>query len=192
MKRIFLWTLLGLGFADAALAATYAIDSNHTQVVFTYNHLGFSNITGRLDQVTGTLDFDATTPANSKIEVQIPLASLSTGVSKLDEHLRGPEFFDAGKFPTASFKSTKVIATEKDKLKVLGALTIHGITKPVTLDVSINRIGMHPMKKVPAVGFDASTTIKRSDFGIAAYVPMVSDTIKLSITMEAQTVVNKI
>lgn len=189
MKRILLLALLSLGVADAAIAATYAIDSNHTQILFTYNHLGFSNITGRLDQVTGTFDFDAAMPVNSKIEVQIPLAGLSTGVSKLDDHLRGPEFFDVEKFPAASFKSTKVVAAEKDKLKVLGTLTIHGITKPVTLDVSINRLGMHPMKKVPAAGFDANATIKRSDFGMAAYVPVVSDTIKLSITMEAQAAV---
>lgn len=187
MKRIFL-TLLSLGLANAAMAATYSIDSNHTQVLFTYSHLGFSNITGRFDQVMGTFDFDAAKPVNSNIEVQIPLASLSTGVVKLDAHLRGPEFFNAEKFPTASFKSTKVSAEGKGKLKVFGTLTLHGTSQPVVLDVTINNIGLHPMKKVPAVGFDATTTIKRSDFGIAAYVPAVSDNVKLSITMEAQAV----
>ncbi len=186
MKRIALSILLGLGVAASAQAASYNIDTSHTQVLFTYNHLGFSNITGRFDQVSGKFDFDPAKPTSSNIQVEIPISSLSTGVAKLDQHLSTADYFDAEKFPTASFNSTKVTEAGKNKLQVAGDLTIHGVTKPVVLDVTINNIGVHPAKKVPAVGFDASTTIKRSDFGVANSVPFVSDAVTLRITMEAQ------
>ena len=186
MKRLILPVLLSLAFVGAASAATYNIDAAHTQVQFTYTHLGFSHLNGRLNQVSGSFDFDPAKPANSSINVQIPMASLSTGVPKLDEHLNSPDFFDVEKFPTASFKSTKVTALGKDKLSVAGELTIHGVTKPVVLDVTINKVGIHPMKKVAAAGFDASTTIKRSEFGVGGMTPMIADEVKLSISLEAQ------
>lgn len=186
MKRLILPTLLSLAFAGAASAATYTIDANHTQVQFTYTHLGFSHLSGRLNQVSGSFDFDPAKPANSSIDVQIPMASLSTGVPKLDAHLSSPDFFDVEKFPTASFKSSKVTTLGKDKLSVAGELTIHGVTKPVLLDVTINNVGIHPMKKVAAAGFDASTTIKRSEFGVGGMVPMITDEVELSISLEAQ------
>lgn len=185
MKRFLLAVALAASFATAAQAADYAIDGSHTQVQFTYNHFGLSNITGRFDEVKGTFDFDAANPANSSIQVEIPVASLSTGVAKLDEHMKSPDFFDAAAFPTATFKSTKVTAAGDKKLTVAGDLTIHGVTKPVVLAVTINGNGPHPMKKVAAAGFDATTTIKRSDFGLAKYVPAVSDEIKIAITLEA-------
>ena len=185
-KRTLLVLALGL-LGNAAFAKTtpYEIDSNHTQVQFTYNHFGFSDITDRFMQVTGEFNLDAADPTKSSISVSIPIAGLDTGVAKLDEHLKSPDFFDAAKFPTATFKSTKVEAAGTGKLKVSGDLTIHGVTKPVVLDVTINRIGEHPMMKVPSAGFDASVTLSRSDFGMANYVPAVSDAVKLQITMEA-------
>ena len=118
--------------------------------------------------------------------MQIPLASLSTGVPKLDTHLSSADFFDAATFPTASFKSSKVSVVSPGKLKVAGDMTIHGVTRPVVLDVTINQLGEHPMRKSPAAGFDASATIKRSDFGVGGMVPMVSDEVRLDITLEAQ------
>jgi polyisoprenoid-binding protein YceI len=185
MTRLLLPALFALAFAGSASAARYEIDANHTQVRFTYTHLGYSHISGRLGDVTGNFDFDAAKPANSSIDVQVPLASLSTGVPKLDAHLSSADFFNAGTFPTATFKSNKVTVVSPGKLKVAGDMTIHGVTKPVVLDVTVNKLGEHPMSKTPAAGFDASATIKRSDFGMGGGVPMVSDEVRLDITMEA-------
>ena len=162
----------------------YDLDPNHTQVEFSWNHFGFSNITGRFDKVEGNFQFDPTDPTRSSIDVTIPIASIDTGVGALDEHLQGPDFFDAAQFPVATFKSSKVERIDADSLKVSGDLTIHGVSKPAVLDVTINRIGEHPMAGRAAAGFDAKTTIRRSDFGINKYVPNVSDDIAIAITSE--------
>lgn len=173
-------------FAAGAQAAPspYVLDPHHTQITFGWIHFGFSHMSGRFDKVDGTFLFDPAAPAKSKVEVSIPIASISTGVADLDDDLRGDGFFDAGKFPTATFKSSSVKSTGKDKLAVSGDLTIHGVTKPVILDVTINKIGMHPMAQRAAAGFDASTTIKRTDFGISKYAPNVSDEIQIHISTE--------
>jgi polyisoprenoid-binding protein YceI len=187
---LFRTTILALALAATtpafAARVPYTIDSNHTQVLFTYSHFGLSNITGRFGDVTGTFEFDAEMPANSKVAVTIPIESVSMGVPKLDAHLKMADFFEVGTYPTATFTSTTVTATGDNRLSVAGDLTIHGVTKPVVLDVTINRIGEHPMTKTPAVGFDATTTLKRSDFGLGAYVPNVGDEVKVRITMEAR------
>jgi polyisoprenoid-binding protein YceI len=185
-KRTLLVLALGL-LSTAAFAKTvpYEIDANHTQVNFTYNHFGFSNITDHFMHATGEFNLDTADLTKSSISVSIPIDSVDTGVPKLDEHLQSPDFFDAAKFPTATFKSTTVETAGADKLKVSGDLTIHGVTKPVVLDVTVNKIGEHPMSKAATAGFDASATLLRSDFGMGNYVPAVSDQIKLQITMEA-------
>jgi polyisoprenoid-binding protein YceI len=153
-------------------------------VLFSWNHFGFSNPTANLGLGDGTLVFDEKNPAKSSVEVTLPLANLDTHVSALDEHLKKPDFFDADKFATVTFKSTKVQAEGAGKFKVTGDLTVHGVTKPVVLDAKLNKSGEHPMLKVQAIGFDATATIKRSDFGVGAYVPNVSDEIKIHITTE--------
>ena len=186
-KRTVLIIALGLASAASfAKAVPYDIDGNHTQVNFSYNHFGFSNITDRFMQVTGEFKLDTADLTRSSINVSIPIDGLSTGVTKLDEHLKSADFFDAAKFPTATFKSTKVEAAGDNKLKVSGDLTIHGVTRPVLLDVTVNKIGEHPMTKVASAGFDASVTVKRSDFGMGNYVPAVSDEVNLRITLEAR------
>ena len=106
-------------------------------------------------------------------------------MDKLDEHLLKADFFDAATYPTATFKSTGVTAAGEGALKVAGDLTIHGVTRPVVLDVTINKIGEHPMRKVPAAGFDATTTILRSDYGVGGYVPVVGDEVRIDIALEA-------
>lgn len=178
--------VIGLTTAPAfAKPVPYAINANHTQVQFSYNHFGFSNITDRFMQVSGEFNLDTQDLSQSSINVSIPIDGVSTGVAKLDEHLKSPDFFDAAKFPTATFKSTGVQVVGKDTLKVSGDLTIHGVTKPVVLDVTVNKIGPNPMSKAPSAGFDASVTLKRSDFGVGNYVPAVSDQVRLQITLEA-------
>jgi polyisoprenoid-binding protein YceI len=185
-KKLILASLLALAAAPALATENYTIDEAHTQVIATWNHFGFSNMSVDFHNVEGTFNFDVADPTKSSIDVNIVLAGLHTGVAKLDEHIKSPDFFDAAKFPKATFKSTKVEKAGNDGLKVTGDLNLHGVTKPVTLDVKILKVGDHPMKKVAAAGFDAHTTLKRSEFGIDKYVPNVSDDIKISISMETQ------
>ncbi|TNJ32841.1 YceI family protein [Arenimonas terrae] len=185
-KRLVLASLLAVAAFGAQAADRYTIDPTHTQVEFTYSHFGFSNITGRFDTVESEFLFDAQDPTQSSVKVTIPMASLSTGVEKLDAHLLNADFFDAEKFPTATFTSTAVTAAGEGQLKVAGDLTIHGVTRPVVLDVTINKIGEHPMAKTPAAGFDARTVIKRSDFGVGGYAPAVSDEVTIEITVESR------
>lgn len=173
-----------IGGAQAA-TKSYVIDQKHTQVHASYVHFGFSNIAIRFNSVEGEFLLDAAKPANSSLNLKVPMSSLDTGVEVFDQHLTGEGFFDVVKFPHATFKSTKVSEAGKGKLKLVGDLTINGITKPTTFDVTINAIGPHPMSKKPTAGFDAVATIKRTDFGVGKYAPNVSDEVTLRITMEA-------
>jgi polyisoprenoid-binding protein YceI len=185
-KRLALASLLAFATLGAQAADSYTIDPTHTQVEFTYSHFGFSNITGRFDTVESEFLFDPQDPTRSSVKVTIPMASLSTGVEKLDTHLLSADFFDAETYPTATFTSTGVTAAGEGRLQVAGDLSIHGVTRPVVLDVTINKIGEHPMAKTPAAGFDARTTIKRSDFGVGNYAPAVSDEVVIEITVESR------
>ncbi|MFT3996835.1 MAG: YceI family protein [Asticcacaulis sp.] len=190
MRHVFKSTLLAAalfaGSLTPAFAApeTYALEATHTEVVFSWTHFGFSKPTGKFMNAVGTLVLDEAAPAKSSVEVSFAIDGMNTGVAALDTHLKSKDFFDAAAFPTATFKSTKVEPTGKDTAKVTGDLTIHGVTKPVTLDVKLNKIAPN-MKGVKTAGFSATGQIKRSDFGIGAYVPAVSDEITLVITSEA-------
>ena len=169
-----------------AFATTYTLDPNHTQVQFVWNHYGFTNLTGQFGKVEGTLEFDAADPTKSSVTATIGLASVDSNIKKLDEKLATPDYFDVAQFPTATFKSTRVEkGSTPDRLKVTGDLTLHGVTKPVTLDVDVVKVGTHPLRKGDAAGFDATASIKRSDFGIKTYLPMVADEVKLHIVAEA-------
>ncbi|MBN8714680.1 MAG: polyisoprenoid-binding protein [Xanthomonadales bacterium] len=173
------------GGAPAGLV-TYTLDPGHTEVVARWNHFGFSTPAAIFCQVKGTLAYDAAQPERSRVEVSIPVASMHTTVPKQDEHLRSAEFFDAEKYPEIHFQSTKVErGPAEDQLLVTGTLSIHGVSKPVTLDVHVNQVGVHGMHNVPAAGFDATAQVNRSAFGIGAFAPAVSDRIDLRITAEA-------
>ena len=187
LKSTLAAALLSALVAAPAFAAPveYTIDPNHSQVHFGWNHFGFSNIQARFNPVSGTFVYDADDVAASSVQATIDVASIDSGVAKLDEHLQSPDFFDAAKFGTATYKSTKVSAAGEGKLKVEGDLTVHGVTKPVTLDVTVNKIGPHGMTKKPSAGFDATATLKRSEFGVGQYVPNVSDEVAIRITVEA-------
>lgn len=186
MKRVLAAAVLALA-STAAFAAplTYKIDANHTDVVASWSHFGFSNPIAHFGKVDGSITYDPAKVGASKVEVTLPLSGLNSHVGDFDDHLRSDDFFDAEKYPNITFKSTSVKAAGEGKLTVVGDLTIKGITKPVTLDVTINKIGAQPIAKRDAAGFNASTTIKRSDFGVGKYAPNVSDEVKLTITTEA-------
>jgi polyisoprenoid-binding protein YceI len=196
MKRLALMTLLFVSSsvfaADGAKvpgAEKYDIDASHSEVVFGWNHFGFSNPTARFDKIEGSVLLDKADLTKSSISVSLPLESLDTRVAKLDEALKSPDFFDAAKYPTITFTSTKVEETGENSLKITGDLTIHGVTRPVTLDAKVNKIGIFEIPgviKAQAAGFDATTVIKRSDFGVTKYVPAVSDEIPVRITLDAK------
>jgi polyisoprenoid-binding protein YceI len=173
-------------FSFPALAAEekYTLDPTHTNITWSANHFGFSNPSGKFSKVEGTLTLDEAKPEASKVNVTITPASVITGVEKLDEHLRTDAFFDVAKFPTATFVSDKVDVTGKGTAKITGNLTLHGVSKPVVLDVTLNKIGENPISKKKTAGFSASTTILRSDFGINYALPGVSDEVKIKIEAE--------
>ncbi len=168
-----------------AEGVAYRIDPGHTVVLATWNHFGYSNPSANFGGASGTLVYDAAAPEKSSVEVVLPMSGLDAFVPKLTEHLRSPDFFDAEKYPQASFRSTSVKALGEGRLEVAGTLDLHGVQKPVVLDVKLNKAAPHPMSKADVIGFDATTTIRRSEFGIDKYVPMVGDEVALRITTEA-------
>ena len=187
LRQTLLASLIAFASASAfAAPVTYTIDPSHTQTVFSWNHLGFSNPTANFDRIEGTITYDAADASKSSVDVTIATDSINSHVTKFDEHLKSDDFFDVAKFPTATFKSTKVEkGAAEGKFKVSGDLTIHGVTKPVTIDATLNGAGEHPMSKQPAIGFDGSLKIKRSDFGLGKNAPYVSDEVSIRITTEA-------
>jgi polyisoprenoid-binding protein YceI len=160
---------------------TYAVEPSHTQIVFAYDHMGFTNNMGVIAQPTGTLTLDKANPAASKVSIDVPIANLTTGISALNEHLAKAEFFDVAKFPKATFVSTSVKTDGPTGATITGNLTIKGITKLVTLDAEFYGAGANPMNKKENVGFIATGTIKRSDFGMGMAVPVVGDAVELKI-----------
>jgi len=196
MKRLTLITLLlvsssvfAAGGVRLPVAEKYDIDASHSGVVFGWNHFGFSNPTARFDKIEGSVLLDKADLTKSSISVTLPLEGLDTGVAKLDEGLKSPDFLDAAKYPTITFKSTKVERIGENGLKITGELTVHGVTKPVTLDAKVNKIGIFEIPgviKAQAAGFDATTVIRRSDFGVSKYLPAVSDEILVRITLDAK------
>jgi polyisoprenoid-binding protein YceI len=183
MRRL---VLVALAFAPAALCATtYTFEPNYTQGVFRWDHLGFSHPSAQFSQVQGRLEFDPQHPAMSSVSVTIPLSSLHTGVPDLDDDFRSAAFFDTSRFPTATFKSTRVEALGNQHLKVTGDLTMHGVTHAVTLDAQLIKIGVNPRSSMPTIGFEATAKLKRSDFGLGHFIPQVGDEIEVQINSQA-------
>jgi polyisoprenoid-binding protein YceI len=179
---------VALAFASVSLrATTYTIDPRHTQGVISWSHLGFSNPTGKFSMVRGTLQFDPAAPTRSAVTTTIPIAELNTGVSELNDYLQEATFFDIAHFPIATFTSTKVEKTSSPiQLKVIGDLSLRGVTRTVTIDVTINKIGTDPRSAdLAMVGFEATTILKRSEFGLGKFVGLVSDDVKIHITCQA-------
>lgn len=168
----------------AAAPETYVIDGSHTYPRFSYNHLGFSTQLSKFNTTTGTvvLDKEART---AQVDVTIDMTSVDTGFADFNAHIQKPDFLDTAKFPNATFKSTKVEFKDDAPSALHGDLTIKGITKPVVLTIHKFVAQPHPMKKVDAIGADASVVVKRSEFGAGMYAPAVSDEVTISIALEA-------
>lgn len=172
------------GKADASrvTAGTYKADSAHTQILFSVNHLGFNVYHGLFGDATGTLTIDPAKPATAKVEMEIPMSGITTTSEELTKHLKGADFFDAAKFPTAKFVSTSV-TFNGSTATIVGNLTIKGVTKPVTLQAKFTGAGKGPMNQLETIGFEATTSISRSAFGVSYGVPFVPDEVPLQITV---------
>ncbi|MDX1923387.1 MAG: YceI family protein [Alphaproteobacteria bacterium] len=172
----------GKDFSKAP-AGVYTMDKSHASLLFKINHMGYSMYHGRFNNLDARLTFDPKAPENSKIEATIDTGSIDTNNEKLEGELKGEKFFNSAKFPVATFKSLHV-SRSGDAGTMMGELTILGITKPVTLNVSFRGAGIHPFLKKETIGFSASGTISRSAWGISAMVPMVGDEVQIEIESE--------
>jgi polyisoprenoid-binding protein YceI len=180
--------ILALTFASKTSFAEeniYVIEPNHISVVWFANHFGFSNPSGKFTDISGKVLFDESHPDKSSVNVVINTASLVTGLSKFDAHLKSADFFDVEKFPTATFVSKKIKVSGKNKAKIEGDLTLHGVTKSVILEAKFNKSGINPITQQPTIGFSATAVITRSEFGLDYAIPGVSDNVNLVIEVEA-------
>jgi polyisoprenoid-binding protein YceI len=185
-KQLSLAAALFAALAGSAIAApvTYNVDGSHTYPRFSYSHFGFSTQLSSFKNTSGKVVFDAEAKTGS-VDITIDMKSVNTGFDDFNGHIQGEDFLDTAKFPTATFKSTKVVF-EGDKPKSIdGVLTIKGVSKPVTLTVTRFLAMPHPMMKKPAIGADAFTTIKRSEFNAGKFAPYVGDEVRIDIALEA-------
>lgn len=186
MKKTLIAAALAVFFSGQALAQpqTYVVDASHTFPRFSYDHMGLSKQILRFNKTTGTVVLDKQA-GQAKVDIVIDTASVSTGSEAFDGHIQGADFLDTRQFPTATFKSSKVVFEGDKPVSIEGDLTIKGITKPVTLTVTSFFNGPHPMMKKPAIGANASAVISRSEFNAGKFAPAVGDTVTLDIALEA-------
>jgi len=166
---------------DAVKAGAYKVEPFHTQIGFSISHFGFTHFSGLFSGASGTLQYDPANVSASKLDVSVPVQSVLTTVPPLNEELKGEQWFDTAKFQTATFTSTKVTSTGKGTVTIVGDLTLHGVTKPVTLKAHLVGSGVNPLDKAFTAGFEATGTIKRSDFGITQFLPLLGDEVHLTI-----------
>jgi len=162
-------------------AGTYKVEPGHTQVLFSVDHMGFSYFSGNFSGASGSLILTPKTPSAMAVNVSVPTASVSTTVPKLTEELKEADWLDAAKFPTMSFRSTSVTPTGNGHADVAGMLTLHGVTKPLTLHASFVGAGVNILSKHETAGFQLSGVLNRSDYGVSKYVPLISDQVTITI-----------
>jgi polyisoprenoid-binding protein YceI len=185
MQSKLLIALLALSSSVAfAAPETYVTDANHTFANFTYSHFGYSNQTSRFDKVSGTITLDSAAKSGN-VDITIDTKSINTGSTLFNQHIQGDDFLATEKFPTATFKGNKV-SFKGDKLaSVQGELTLKGITKPVTLQVTNFFCMQHPMSGKQACGANATVQVKRTDFNMGKYAPHVGDEVTIAVAVEA-------
>jgi polyisoprenoid-binding protein YceI len=184
VKKILVLTALLILPVNSLLAASYTIDPGHTYVSFAVSHMGFSTLRGKFTRQSGSLDYD---PAAKKASVKIGIEanSIDTGHAKRDAHLQSPDFLNAVENPTITFESTGVKWNGDKLASVTGNLTILGVSKPVTLTITSMNCAVHPFAKKDACGFDATGSIKRSDFGVSYGSPGIGEVLDLNVELEA-------
>lgn len=172
--------------APAFAADTYKFDPSHAQILFSYNHLGFSTTYGLFSGFEGTATIDADDLSKSSVTLEMKASDMMTGWKAREDHFMSPDFFNASTNPVVTFTSTKVEATGEKTAKITGNLAMAGQTKEIVLDATLNQIGEHPLNKKGWAGFDATTTLKRTDFGVGKFAPFVSDEVKINISVELE------
>ena len=186
VTRMILVALSVAAMGGTGYAESFNIDRSHSSVDFTIKHI-FSRVPGTFTDFSGTIVYNQAVPESSKVEATIATASIDTKNERRDNHLRNPDFFDAEKYPEVTFKSTGASKSGK-MLMVTGDLTLHGVTKSVTLPVEVLGVGVHPMRNVPVAGFSTQVTIKRSDYGVNNWVDkagILSDEVVIMVNIEA-------
>ncbi|WP_341366361.1 YceI family protein [Yoonia sp. BS5-3] len=179
--------LLISAMASGATAApeAYVLDASHSQIVFSYEHLGYSTTWGMFSGFDGEIQFDQEDPAGSSVTVAFPVKTMLTGWEARFNHFMGDDFFAAADDEMVTFSSTGIEVTGENTALITGDLTLNGVTKAVVLDTVLNQAGDHPRQQRPWAGFDATTTILRSDFEVGAFAPFVSDEVEVMISIEA-------
>lgn len=186
MKSLVLAAALAFGATSALAAAEkYMLDASHSQIVFSYNHLGFSTTYGMFSGFEGEIMFDEASPEASMVSVSMPVMSMFTGWEKRDGHFMSGDFFGASESDMVTFTSTGISVTGDNTADITGDLSMNGVTKSVVLAATLNKTGQHPMAGKAWLGFDATTQIKRSDFGVGAFAPAISDEVDIKISLEA-------
>ena len=168
--------------AQAVESGAYKLEPMHTEVVFDVLHMGFTKYFGVFSGASGSLVLDAANPAASKLDVSVPVSSVFTPSDRLAGELKSAQWLDAGKYPAMTFHSTSIVSTGPTTADVTGDLPLHGVTHPEVLHVSFNHAAANPMNKAYTAGFQATGVIKRSDFGVSTYVPLISDEVDLTIS----------
>ncbi|MGR3615242.1 MAG: YceI family protein [Paracoccaceae bacterium] len=187
MKSLLTAAALVGATATTALATAdkYVLDASHSQILFSYNHLGYSTTWGMFSGFEGEVLFDQEDPAASSVSVSMPVTSMLTGWEQRFNHFMSKDFLDATEADIVSFNSTGIEVTGEGTAKITGDLTLNGVTKPVVLDAKLNQTGEHPMEGKPWAGFDATTQVLRSDFNLGQFAPFVSDEVEVMISIEA-------
>ena len=168
-----------------ASSEAYILDASHSQIVFSYDHLGYSTTYGMFSGFEGEIAFDKENPAASSVSVSFPVRTMLTGWEERFEHFMADDFFAATDDDMVTFVSTGIEVTGENTALITGDLTMNDMTKSVVLDATLNQMGDHPMANKPWAGFDATTTLLRSDFGVGAFAPFVSDEVEVLISIEA-------
>lgn len=168
-----------------AEAEKYTLDPSHSQIVFSYNHLGYSTNWGMFSGFNGEIMFDQANPAASSVSVAFPVKSMLTGWEARFDHFMSADFFGASDEEMVTFTSTAIEVTGDKTAKITGDLTLNDVTKSVVLDATLNQVGDHPMEGKPWAGFSATTTLLRSDYNLGMFAPFVSDEVQLQISIEA-------
>jgi len=173
--------------STSAIAApeAYTLDASHSQIVFNYNHLGYSTSYGMFSGFNGEIQFDKEDPAASSVTVSFPVKTMLTGWQERFDHFMSPDFFDATDEEMVTFTSTSIEVTGEGTALITGDLTLNDVTKSVVLDAKLNQVGDHPMAGKPWAGFDATTTLLRSDYNLGQFAPFVSDEVVVNISVEA-------
>jgi len=189
MQRILTatWTVVTLLLGiTSAVAADYTIDLTHSHILFMVDHVGFAKMVGLFTNFGGKFSFDPDNVAASKLIVTVKTDSLQTQFVPRDKDLKGADWFDVSEFPEMTFVGTEFVKKDEHTGTITGKLTLHGMTKPLTLDVVLNKVGQNPFDKQNSAGFSARTTLKRSDFGITAFLGSIGDDVDIIIEIEAK------